>query len=94
MISVNEKPSSIAAEPKDLCENYISGPECVAPTVLRITIATVPSPSGLGYAVARLRRSGFVAPASAPRLCRDRIVDAGSRSHLRSGDLWFEGCQL
>jgi hypothetical protein len=37
------------------------GPECVAPTVLRIEFVAVPSPSGLGYVVARLRRSGFVA---------------------------------
>ncbi len=46
---------------KSLCENHSSGPECVAPTVLRIMLATVPSPYGLGYVLARLRRCGFVA---------------------------------
>ncbi len=28
---------------KSLCENHSSGPECVAPTVLRIMLATVPA---------------------------------------------------
>ena len=32
---------------------------CVAPTVLEIPIAGVPSPSGLGYILSRLWRSGF-----------------------------------
>jgi hypothetical protein len=36
-------------------------PECVAPTVLRISMANVPSPSGLGYILPHLRRWGLVA---------------------------------
>jgi len=43
-----------------LCENYSSEWQRVAPTVLRIMIGTIPSPSGLGYIVTRLRRSGFI----------------------------------
>jgi hypothetical protein len=42
-----------------LCEKYGSGPERVAPTVLRIMIVTVPSPSGLGYVLPRLPELGF-----------------------------------
>jgi hypothetical protein len=45
-------------------------PECVAPTVLRIKNAAVPSPSGLGYVVARLRRSNPDSPAL-PRSIRE-----------------------
>jgi len=40
--------ASGAKEPKSLCEYYNSSPVCVAPTVLRIPMATVPSPYGLG----------------------------------------------
>jgi hypothetical protein len=43
------------------CENYNSRPLCAAPTVLRILVATVPSPPGLGYVLSRLRRHGHVA---------------------------------
>ena len=46
---------------QSLCENFSSGPKCAAPTVLKIMIAIVPSPSGLGYDLSRLRRSGFIA---------------------------------
>jgi hypothetical protein len=77
-----------------LCEYYGSGPECVAPTVLRIMIANGPSPSGLGYVLARLRRSGFVARAPALQLGRDGFVYAGCSPRLRIGDLWFTGSDL
>jgi len=79
---------------KSLCENHSSGPECVAPTVLRIMLATVPSPYGLGYVLARLRRSGFVARTSWLRLCRDRFAYAGWSSRIMIGDLWFVGGDL
>jgi hypothetical protein len=46
---------------KNLSENNNSRPECAAPTVLRIIVADVPSPSGLGYSLSRLRRFGFIA---------------------------------
>src|SRR5882762_4683945 len=79
-----------------LCENYSSRPQCVAPTVLRIMIATVPSPSGLGYVVARLRRSGFVAvnlckwavaKDSGVAACESRLSAGGAkdRSPARKG---------
>ena len=44
-----------------LRENHSSALECVAPTVLRIIIVAVPSPTGLGYTLTRLRRYDLVA---------------------------------
>ena len=49
----------------------------VAPAVLGIPIATVPSPTGLGYFLSRLRRSGFGAVDLGP---------ARSSSQLMSDD--------
>ena len=76
------------------CENNCSGPECVAPTVLRNMAHAVPSPSGLGYVVARLRRSGFFIRALARRLCGDEFVDVGCTSRLMVGDWSLKVCDL
>jgi hypothetical protein len=76
----------VVAELKSLRECYSSAPECVAPTVLRFTIATVPGPSGLGYVVARLRRSGFGARALALWLGHDRFEYVDCSSRLSAGD--------
>jgi len=60
-----------------LWENFSPERKSVAPTVLRIIFAVLPSPSGLGYVVvAPLRRSGFVAPAPAFGLSRSRPSSA------------------
>jgi len=75
-----------------LCDNYSSGPECVAPTVLIIVNAAIPSPSGLGYVLPRLRRSGFVACAPLLRFSFDQWVKVGCNSQLLSGDLSLVDC--
>jgi hypothetical protein len=76
------------------CENNCLGPECVAPTALRIMVPAVPSPSGLGYVVARLRRSGVVVRALARRLCGDEFVDVACGSRLMVGDWRLKVCDL
>jgi hypothetical protein len=46
---------------------------CVAPPVLELPLATVPSPPGLGYHLSRLRRSGFAADDSGPAHWHGRL---------------------
>ena len=46
-------------------ENNCSGPECVAPTALRIMVPAVPSPSGLGTRQGKISTAVGAADASA-----------------------------
>ena len=63
--------------------NYNSWLSCVAPTVLGFPVVTVPNPSGLGYVVSRLRRSGFVPVVLEFSGCNSRLLICNAAPEAR-----------